>query len=106
MSTYWGYVCETHDPPIVSERWFNRGETVLHRVFELERAGEWPNVPESDPLYLAYEGEPMPVHQYADDLIGTTGPYGVGTPHPVMWLREHPRCKVALRNEYGDREEL
>jgi hypothetical protein len=31
---------------------------------------------------------------------------GYETTEPIQWLRKHPRCKVALCNEYGDREEL
>jgi hypothetical protein len=90
MSTYWGYVCESHDPPLESERWFNHGADMLTEVFLQERAGEWPN----DPEMLHWE-EPVPVvHR------------GHATTAPIEWLRQHPRCAIALRNEYGDRRPI
>jgi hypothetical protein len=42
VSTYWGYVCESHNPPLISEHWFNHGEDVLTDAYRKERAGEWP----------------------------------------------------------------
>lgn len=86
MSTYWGYVCVSHDPPLESEHWFNHGEDVLVDAFLRERAGEWPN----DPSFTAWD-EPVPLVLR-----------GYETTSPISWLREHPRCEVALRNEYGD----
>lgn len=88
MSTYWGFACVSHDPPLVSECWFNRGDDRLAEAFHLERAGEWPD----DPKWPALEN-PMPM-TYSDGLHGTAA--------PIHWLREHPRCEVVLQNEYGD----
>jgi hypothetical protein len=33
VSTYWGYVCESHNPPLESEHWINHGEDVLVATF-------------------------------------------------------------------------
>jgi len=86
MSTYWGYVCQSHDPELESERWFNHGEDVLAEVYRIERAGDWPNDPLDDP-------RPVGHREY-------------NTNAPIVWLREHPRCQVALRSEYGDTKPL
>lgn len=102
MSKHWGYVCQSHNPAIESERWLNHGEKVLADVFRLERAGQWPNVPEGHPYYLAYKGEPMLVNPAASDMIGSPGPDGSGGLHLVHWLREHPHCVVAMCSEYGE----
>ena len=91
MSTYWGFACVSHDPPLTSERWFNHGEGTLRQAFRLERAGAWPNDPDM-PEVLE---EPLPVAHR-----------GHATTAPIQWLREHPRCTVVLRNEYGDTEPL
>ena len=77
MSTYWGYVCKSHEPPIESEHWFNHGYLTLEQVFRKERAGEWPD--QEDVMHRGY-----------------------ATKEPIQWLRQHPHCEVALRNEYGD----
>jgi hypothetical protein len=81
VSTYWGYVCESHDPPLASEHWFNHGEDTLAALVRAVRNGSWP-VDEID--------EPAPVDHM-----------GYATSAPVRWLREHPRCTIALHNEYG-----
>ena len=91
MSTYWGYVCDSHDPPLISERWFNHGEAVLTDAYTRERAGQWP----TDPNITAWD-EPVPVVSSG----------GYETTAPISWLREHPRCTLALHNEYGDRQAL
>lgn len=90
MSTYWGYVCQSHDPHLESERWFNHGEDVLTEAYQLERAGEWPN----DPAWPLLD-EPRDVKHR-----------GYFTSAPIHWLREHPKCQVALRSEYGDTKSL
>lgn len=91
MSTYWGYVCDSHDPPLISERWFNHGEEVLIDVFRKERAGEWP----MDMAYPLLE-DPMPV----------VWRNGYETTAPIRWLRKHPHCTVNLHSEYGERQKL
>ena len=91
MSTYWGYVCRSHDPELESEHWFNHGSEELRDAAIKERAGEWPND------FTEPWEEPAAV-------VGKLGPYQ--TRAPIFWLREHPKCDVALRNEYGDTEEL
>jgi len=86
VSTYWGYACVSHEPPIVSEHWFNHGDEALAKVFCLERAGEWP-VDDRWPEL----GDPVPmVHRHYETTV------------PIVWLREHPNCTVVLHNEYGD----
>lgn len=86
MSTHWGYTCLSHDPPLSSDTWFNHGEQILLHAYQTERAGQWPR----DPAITAWD-EPVPVYNG-----------GHGTTAPIEWLRQHPRCNVALRNEYGD----
>lgn len=90
MSTYWGYVCKSHDPNLRSERWFNHGEDTLTDAFRKERAGQWP----MDGTHPLLE---EPVHVFHGD---TGSAYG--TRAPIYWLRDHPRCVVWLENEYGD----
>lgn len=89
MSTYYGYICLSHDPHLASEHWFNHGEDVLRQAWELERAGNWPSVPED---YLAVE-EWSP----ADVTLRS-----YGTNAPIFWLRQHPNCVIGLESEYGD----
>ena len=97
MSTYWGYACESHDPPLISEHWINHGEDALIETFRKERAGEWPDEPVIVGVNDALDPEPVEVRYYAD---------GYGSQAPIWWLREHPRCAVALHNEYGDRRAI
>lgn len=104
MSTYWGYVCLSHDPPMISERWLNRGGMALADLYRKERAGEWPNTPEDHPFYLAFEGSPLPMLAEGDTAIPVDHRLGGGAPpwsDPPEWLREHPNCKVGVRSEYG-----
>jgi hypothetical protein len=90
LSTYWGFVCRSHDPEIESEHWFNCGAALLADVYQKERAGEWPD---DD----GYEyGEPATINH--DGYPPTTA--------PIIWLRAHPRCDVALRSEFGDTREI
>lgn len=81
MSNHWGYVCRSHDPEIESEHWFDRGAGVLAEVCQKVRAGEWP-----------------------DGVASPDGCYR--TAEPILWLRQHPKCDVALRSEYGDTREI
>lgn len=89
MSTYWGFVCRSHDPEIESEQWFNCGAAVLADAFQKERAGDWLNSEQFD--------EPLPVVAPGGTWV---------TSEPIYWLRQHPVCDVALRSEYGDTREL
>lgn len=92
LSNSWGYVCRSHDPEIESDHWFNRGAALLAEVYQKVQAGEWPDC--TDPLLF---GEPE----------GAVAPSGVyATREPIYWLRQHPRCDVALRSEYGDTREI
>jgi hypothetical protein len=87
VSTNWGYVCQSHDPWLISEPWLNHGDEVLAHVFALVREGAWPRDP--------FDDQPV--------LISA---YGYDTAMPIYWLWEHPHCVVALRNEYGEIQEL
>ena len=87
MSTYWGYVCRSHIPNIISDHWLNHGEDELRDVARLVRLGAWPDHPH-------YGG---PIGFYFDGTTWTD---------PIIWLRQHPHCDVALHNEYGGTEEL
>ena len=86
MSTNWGYVCKSHEPNITSTMWLNHGEEILETVFVLERNGLWPNEP--DVNFPSDQWDPVDV-PYLDENW------------PVCWLREHPNCVIALKNEYG-----
>ena len=77
MSTYWGYVCESHDPPLASDHWFNRGDDTLADVYRQVRAGTWPTTLVADHC-------------------------GYRTTAPIEWLHQHPHCRVALHSEYGE----
>lgn len=88
MSTYWGYRCISHDPPLESEHWFNHGEDVLIDAYLKVRAGTWPMVP--DRLFPGEFEPALVVHRSYE------------TAEPHAWLTDHPRCEVVLANEYGD----
>lgn len=107
MSTHWGYVCLSHDPELPSERWLNHGDRALADAFRKERAGEWPNCTEED--VWGGEGEPYDLLPEGDQAIPVR-PHGGGGAPPwsgvIEWLRQHPGCHVALRNEYGVTEEI
>lgn len=83
MSTYYGYVCKSHTPNLASEHWFNHGEELLAEAYKHERAGTWPNDVTGDPESVAY-----------------------GMAAPIYWLRDHPNCIIAIRNEYGEETPL
>lgn len=116
MSKYWGYVCESHDPPIESDHWLNHGDDALIDLFHKVRNGEWPKSAEMVPEFrLAYGDELAPMvtgfgvtdgKPYAIPVRPVPGGGAPPWHGPPNWLAEHPRCKVALRNEYGDRREV
>jgi hypothetical protein len=88
MSTYWGYVCRSHDPELESEHWINHGEEVLADIANRALGPQgWPEQP--------VLGGPIPF--YFDGVHWTA---------PIVWLQQHPRCDIALRNEYGKTEEI
>lgn len=64
---------------------------MLADAFQKERAGEWPFSPDPE---LSEWGEPA-------EVVGS-----YSTTAPIYWLRQHSRCDVALRSEYGDTREL
>lgn len=112
MSTHWGYVCLSHDPPLESERWLSHGDDALIDLLRKVRSGEWPKAADLVPhLGLAY-GDELASMEYVHGGRGGPGiafPIaprpGGGTPPwsgPPAWLQQHPRCQVALRNEYGN----
>lgn len=91
MSKHWGYVCQSHNPQIESERLINWGQDTLADAYRRERAGGWPNNavfaeewPDLDPV-------PLPVIHDGFEYEGV-----------ISWLREHPHCVIALRSEYGE----
>lgn len=109
MSTSWGYVCQSHNPPLESDLWIqgsaDTGANVLTDLYRKERAGQWPSVSEDHPHYLAYgpdsphwvlpvDGEAIPVPPHAG---GGAPPYE----GPISWLRQHPHCTIGLHNVYG-----
>lgn len=106
MSTSWGYVCQSHNPPLESDLWISRGRAVLTDLYRKLRAGEWPSIPEDHPHYLAYGPDaPMALLPEGDVAVPVAPRAGGGTPPyegPPAWLRQHPHCMVALHNVYGD----
>lgn len=84
MSTYYGYVCKSHEPNLISEHWLNHGDQELTDAYHAERNGDWPST---------LDGGPAPLINYAGAA-------------PIYWLRQHPNCTIALHNEYGDETPL
>ena len=81
MSTYYGYVCLSHDPPLHSEHWLNRGEDTLRRFLAAWRAGGY--TADTYPL------PKLPVHRGWDG-------------DPAEWLAAHPNCRIGIGNENGE----
>ena len=97
MSNHWGYACVSHDPPILMDEYGGEGGRPNHAfdalvaALPIVREGRWPMVrsyPDSDVLL---DVEPTPV-------VGTTGSEGVA---PIRFLFAHPRCRIAIFDEYG-----
>src|ERR1044072_5819380 len=88
MSTYWGYACKSHDPPLVSEHWLNHGDDFLRTIYE-DRA-QWLERHDADDNYGGIEVEYR----------------GYGRRGIIEWLAEHRSCKVVLHNEYGTEQTL
>lgn len=86
LSKYWGYVCRSHDPELVSEHWYNHGEQALTE------------------LYRKFHAEPWPINEWGE--LEETEVHGQMTTAPVYWLNQHRNCNVALHNEYNDVEEI
>lgn len=82
MSTYWGYSCRTHTPPLNSEMWFNHGDEALRRVLGQYRAGNWPTDEWGYPLPMSHNGHL--------------------TSEPTAWLSRHEQCDIGIINEYGN----
>lgn len=83
MSTEWGYVCQSHDPELESDHWFNHGQAKLREIFADREA-----------LFRVYELD-------YGLALANTDLYG-----PTCWLMMHRNCAVAVRNEYGDTEPI
>lgn len=81
MSTYWGYSCRSHTPPLNSEMWFNHGDKALGKALDAFKAGTWPTDEWDSPLPMSHSG--------------------YSTASPLYWLHEHPNCDVGIINEYG-----
>lgn len=91
MSKHWGYVCQSHNPQIESERLINWGQDTLTDAYRRERAGEWPNDAGFAEEWPALDPVPLPVTHNGFEYQGV-----------IPWLREHPYCVIALRSEYGE----
>jgi hypothetical protein len=109
MSEYWGYVCLSHDPPIVGKRDLNHGDDALIDLYWKVVAGDWPMASELVPGFeMAYEGElaPMVMDEAKKHAVPVPPRQGGGTPpytSPLTFLQQHPNCTMAVQNEYGDR---
>ena len=77
MSTYWGYRCTSHDPPLDSETWLNHGEDELERGLR-----------DRDAIVRAVAH----VEEFFDPFDAPAWWY---------WLAKHPRCAVVVVNEYN-----
>lgn len=73
MSTYWGYKCMSHDPPLESEYWYNHGDEKLAALLKDREA-----------------------------LIRLGDNLSLSLPPEIVWLREHPKCTVVVANAHGD----
>lgn len=91
MSKRWGYVCQSHDPEITSDTWLNHGADVLAEAYRRERGGEWPDDRAWSAQWPDLDAKPAPIEHNGEEWQGG-----------IHWLREHPRCVVALRSEYGE----
>jgi hypothetical protein len=86
MSTYWHYECADHDPPLTS------AEFTQHTDDDAYRFGV--TLATSRPLDHAW---------WDGDLSGASGYF---ERNARSFLEQHPRCRLALVNEYGERRPL
>jgi hypothetical protein len=77
LSTYWGYRCLSHDPPLDSERLSNH---------------------HADMLVATLRARP---HVLKAIEVGHLHG-GFITPEWWRFLVDHPRCEVVVVNEYGE----
>lgn len=88
MSTRWGYACVSHDPPLLCrEDQINHGRDALAEALSKYRMGQWPR-------YEASPGYTLPAPIVDDGEPNSDG--------QALFLDDHPRCRVAIFNEYGD----
>lgn len=73
MSTYYGYRCRSHKPPMESEHWYNHGDYIL-------QAG------------LLLQGYNL------TEYVNTVNH---SLPSELEWLAHHPKCDVIVVDEYG-----
>jgi hypothetical protein len=92
VSTDWGYACLSHDPPIVmGDAMVNHAFDALVAALPAVRAGAWP-------MMLSYPGTALDDSEPAP-IVGTTGD---ASGAPIRFLLDHPRCRIAVFNEYGE----
>lgn len=110
MSTYWGYVCLSHDPPIEAERDLNHGDDALIDLYWKFTGGDWPMASELAPhAALAYEGEMAPMEMVGTQAVPVPPISGGGAPpwtSPLSFLQQHPHCVIAVQSENGDRRSM
>lgn len=111
MSTYWGYVCLSHDPPIEGSRDLNHGDDALIDLYWKVTAGDWPMASELVPpgLERAYEGELAPMVMEGSLAVPVPPQQGGGAPpwgSPLSFLQQHPHCVIVVQSEYGDRRSM
>jgi hypothetical protein len=84
VSTYGYLVCLDHEPPIIS-----RDESTQHRhtTSEMDRLRDW--IARREALVDALNRDELDLSEY---FLRNT----------VWLLREHPRCRYAARDEYGE----
>lgn len=95
MSTHWGYACISHDPPLLMDDFGGVGGRPNHafdamvEALAAHRQGTWPRE------------EPYPGAGYTNP-VALTGATGCESAAPLYFLDQHPRCRIAIFNEYGD----
>lgn len=86
MSTDWGFACLSHDPPLVLYPDYPSRDGMADLLTRI-RSGTWPTITE-----------------FAGTAIESIedAPYAEHWSAPVKFLREHPKCRIAIVSEYGE----
>ena len=78
MSTYWYLECLDHDPPLISELEVEQHTSGLDGIRKL----------------IARREQVVVLPEFTPD--------GYFDRHAVLFMRQHPTCRMQFRNEYGD----
>ena len=78
MSTWWDLECLDHDPPLISELEVEQHTSGLDGIRKL----------------IARREQIVALPEFIPD--------GYFHRHVVLFMRQHPTCRMQFRNEYGD----